>query len=813
MRQLVELMIKGIETVLRSKDPDVYDESALENNVVQFCAHLVYKDVVQVGALTQEAIAGLLEGGKFFKLNRKDMVEGLAVYEAFVATTSRVEKFHQVCTKYECNVGNQYVEMSKTLLALLPALRNHVKDWSPEKRDAALEAEAGASAMLEHVVIPEDIDPMNDTMEIMPESPAQRAADGVDEELSPEAKQKRRSSFVPDFSDEPIARGDSANSFADTPTTPELGRNTRAETPLYENLPDVVAESPYENLDPLTDAEVAAESAYENVDPLTDAEAAALEAATAVPVVRSVPAPPAETPVPDRAPPPTPEGSSSGGGGPAWIPSEHIPVYEALWDLAVPSGNEFLGPGPAVAFLTKSGLDKPFLGQIWTMADSKKGGKLNKPEFFVALKLIALKQAGQPTTLAAIGTSTPLPTLGEHTDKVLAAVGGGGSDTAGEGGGRKKSDYIDVAPDAGGTVPSAEYPFVTVDQLPVYEQLWQLAVPAGSTSLGPAPAVAFLTKSGLDKALLGAIWKLTGAKGVLGKKEFFVALKLIAVKQMGGEAELVNLEMAASLPQLDDFTEKARSLAPPPKKTAPPPPAETKKKGKPPPPPVSRRNRASKPSKEYEFLLEDQLAVYSELWKQAVPPGADFMAPGPAVGFLTSSGCDKKVLGTFWTLSGAKGQLNKSQFFAVLKLIALVQSGKDPTLANLDVDAPLPALDGHTEEALEQAAAGEEIEEGEQMTLIVMAQLLWDRIGDKVNASGTVGGKDCAPVLSMAVGVKELQLGKIWGLVDFASKGRVTFKQFGKLLGAIGQVQQGQDVDVASIGLDSLAPTMRGVND
>jgi hypothetical protein len=44
--------------------------------------------------------------------------------------------------------------------------------------------------------------------------------------------------------------------------------------------------------------------------------------------------------------------------------------YEELWKLAVPTGADYLGPGPAVAFLTKSGFDKKVLGSIWSVADS-----------------------------------------------------------------------------------------------------------------------------------------------------------------------------------------------------------------------------------------------------------------------------------------------------------------------------------------------------------------------------------------------------------------------------------------------------------
>ena len=111
-----------------------------------------------------------------------------------------------------------------------------------------------------------------------------------------------------------------------------------------------------------------------------------------------------------------------GDDGSAFISSDQLPVYEALWCLAVPGPrNHTLGPAAAVDFLTKSGFDNGVLGTIWATADvNEPKGTLNKQEFFVALKLIAVKQAGESASMDNINRKTDLPALGRHTAAAVA---------------------------------------------------------------------------------------------------------------------------------------------------------------------------------------------------------------------------------------------------------------------------------------------------------------------------------------------------------------------------------------------------------
>ena len=98
----------------------------------------------------------------------------------------------------------------------------------------------------------------------------------------------------------------------------------------------------------------------------------------------------------------------------AWRPSAaESPYYNDLWQVAAGGALELSGRD-SVAFLTKSDLDRGVLKQIWAAANLRNGLALNQHEFNIAMRLVALGQAGQATTrehfmLTATNTSFPLP--------------------------------------------------------------------------------------------------------------------------------------------------------------------------------------------------------------------------------------------------------------------------------------------------------------------------------------------------------------------------------------------------------------------
>jgi hypothetical protein len=87
-----------------------------------------------------------------------------------------------------------------------------------------------------------------------------------------------------------------------------------------------------------------------------------------------------------------------------------IEVYESLWKQVLPVGTSCLGPEAAVMFFKKSKLPNKTLRAIWEESDTEEPlGTLSKEEFFVACKLIALRQAKVEPVQANLAQPTPLP--------------------------------------------------------------------------------------------------------------------------------------------------------------------------------------------------------------------------------------------------------------------------------------------------------------------------------------------------------------------------------------------------------------------
>ena len=79
-----------------------------------------------------------------------------------------------------------------------------------------------------------------------------------------------------------------------------------------------------------------------------------------------------------------------------WSPSrEEAPTYEALWRAADPQRRGALPGSAAVPFFSRSGLDRATLSAIWRIADDKHAGQLDRTQFCVACRLIAIAQAGR----------------------------------------------------------------------------------------------------------------------------------------------------------------------------------------------------------------------------------------------------------------------------------------------------------------------------------------------------------------------------------------------------------------------------------
>lgn len=348
----------------------------------------------------------------------------------------------------------------------------------------------------------------------------------------------------------------------------------------------------------------------------------------------------------------------------------------------------------------------------------------------------------------------------------------------------------------------------------IFDQLWTAATNGGS-ELGPGPAVAFFTASGLSTEVLGVIWGVADVqepKGQLTREEFANALDLITAAQAGLSPTIENIgKVAGKIPHLGAHTEAAKAAA----IAAQPAPASESSsatasavESTPESAPIEAPAPAPEPEPAGGFTA-DEVAAYERLWAKATPAGEETLGPGAAVAFFGASKLDQPTLGAIWGVAdrGAKGHLFKDEFFNALKLIAVVQGGGQPTEASLTSQSALPNFDEpeHTAAAPPvpaRAATG-------PSALVALRDKLWDMVGAQVKASGddTIDGKTLQPLL-MRSKLPTAQLGSIWALADTTSAGKLTAEQFRVLLGLVSMAQNGLSADPASVTNETPAPDL-----
>jgi len=377
------------------------------------------------------------------------------------------------------------------------------------------------------------------------------------------------------------------------------------------------------------------------------------------------PAAPAEAPAPAQV-----EATGGDSEVPAYasalgLTASDVARYDELWVESGSAGG-FLPAGGAVKFLGSSGLPTPELGKIWGLSDKDvPKGKLSKPEFYVACKLVAVRQNGGDIALAGCGGTTPLPKLGANPEGTPAAVAETPAPKAEESG-------AEAAPVVAVSAHAKKLGLSSSD-VQRYDALWEEA----ETTKGFLPAgqaVKFLGTSGLPQADLGKIWGLSdyqAPKGALSKDEFYVACKLVALKQAGGEISFGGVGNATPLPKLG--TNQGAEAAPKAAESA----------------PDALPDIAKKLS-----LSQSDYDAYAAFWA-SVDKTDGFFPAGQAVKFLGSSGLAQADLGKIWGLSdfkAPKGKLSEDEFFVACKLVALRQAGKEASMGALTGATALPTF-------------------------------------------------------------------------------------------------------------------------
>ncbi|XP_064540307.1 epidermal growth factor receptor substrate 15-like 1 isoform X2 [Drosophila montana] len=192
----------------------------------------------------------------------------------------------------------------------------------------------------------------------------------------------------------------------------------------------------------------------------------------------------------------------------ARVCGKHNLVYEAYYKQIDPKGTGAIEAMTAAKFLKKSGLSDVVLSRIWDLSDPNGKGFLDKPGFFVALKLVSLSQAGQVANMNNIYVDTVNPPKVGEIPKAIPT-------------------RIQTVPVASAGASSGDWTISVIDRLK-YEQLFESLNPQNGMLPGNK-VKGVLMDSKLPMNILGTIWDLADQDkdGNLDKHEFIVAMHLV----------------------------------------------------------------------------------------------------------------------------------------------------------------------------------------------------------------------------------------------------------------------------------------------
>ncbi|XP_037951924.1 epidermal growth factor receptor substrate 15-like 1 isoform X2 [Teleopsis dalmanni] len=192
----------------------------------------------------------------------------------------------------------------------------------------------------------------------------------------------------------------------------------------------------------------------------------------------------------------------------AKVCGKHSMIYEAYYKQIDPKGSGAIEAMTAAKFLKKSGLSDVVLSRVWDLSDPNGKGFLDKPGFFVALKLVSLAQSGQVINMSNIYMDTTNPPKVGDLPKIMPP-------------------RIQTVPVSSGGVANGDWSISVIDRLK-YEQLFESLKPVNGMLPGNK-VKGVLMDSKLPMDTLGKIWDLADQDkdGNLDKHEFIVAMHLI----------------------------------------------------------------------------------------------------------------------------------------------------------------------------------------------------------------------------------------------------------------------------------------------
>ena len=207
----------------------------------------------------------------------------------------------------------------------------------------------------------------------------------------------------------------------------------------------------------------------------------------------------------------------------AWNPNRpgEAAYYDKLFQFASQGSAEVSGQ-QAVEFFGHAGVDVTYLRDVWNVACRPNAMTLNKSDFCVAMRLLAMAQAGMAVSndalVASANASIPMVRFGfdgapQPPQEALPA--------------QQQPSSVESSA-AASTVDPAKYA-MTKKQLAKYVALFAQYDADSDGYLTGTEAKAVLLRSGLPEHQLSAVWMLAdvGRDGRLDEHEFAIAFHII----------------------------------------------------------------------------------------------------------------------------------------------------------------------------------------------------------------------------------------------------------------------------------------------
>ncbi|XP_063894348.1 LOW QUALITY PROTEIN: epidermal growth factor receptor substrate 15-like 1 [Helicoverpa armigera] len=322
---------------------------------------------------------------------------------------------------------------------------------------------------------------------------------------------------------------------------------------------------------------------------------------------------------------------------PTQVAGTHSAIYEAYYHQVDPNGAGTIQALDAARFLKKSRLSDVVLSKIWDLSDPTGKGYLDKAGLFVALKLVALAQAGKDINMSNIHSEAPPPKVGE-LPKVPPMSAPPGRP---------------AAPSPAPLLPLSDWSMKPAER-DKYSQLFDSLQPNNGLIAGNK-VKGMLMESKLPIETLGKIWDLADQDkdGMLDRHEFMVAMHLV-YKALEKHAVPTTLP-----PELRGPGGRPAAPAPLAAPSRPPrarPPRHAAAAPRPQPPPQQPQSNAS--------LLEGLLDLSSPPTQTAPPmPAMPSISPSPLSSSLLNSTPAPVSSGT-WVVTDAEKAAFDAQFAA-----------------------------------------------------------------------------------------------------------------------------------------------------